>query len=88
MLIVQSKGLKCHNISGFANHVAKATSSSELPLELTSSMAMLGEVISEAVVLATLSVESLLEAVGGRIRDLLMLRLYEVSLIEADLMGM
>ena len=46
---------------------------------------MLGEVISEVVVLATLRVESLFS--GGLILDRRMLRLYEVSRIEADLMG-
>ena len=60
-------------------------SSELLPLLLTSSIAMFGEVISEVVVLATLSVESLIS--GGLIRDLRMLRLYEVSRIDADLMG-
>ena len=60
-------------------------SSELLPLLLTSSIAMLGEVNSEAVVFATLSVDSL--CIGGLIRDRLILRLYEVSRIEADLIG-
>ena len=48
-------------------------SSEILPLLLTSSMAIFGEVIMEPVVSATLRVESLFD--GGLMRDLRILRL-------------